>query len=870
MGALQTTFTSCRMGESGSAGFQFRSATPGVTGEERREIEALSGYSAPQRPRELGDPTIEEIEGSYPRMLRYQRLKSGRRALSLSCYVGQDYTGRWGNFFAHTLVLDVPPQHWPIDYYDWEGWSTRLTPEEDTPQKPSQLPPVDLTAVPASTSFTFEALRDFVRERPERATLLESMVRLVTSGLGTRRMVIRADFLDGLYWIACVQKLLPVSMMDAVTFSTWQYEERGCADVNLTLESGRFTFDEVNRERRFWMFDFTQGTHSRLPPAQDDYASRAIAWLLREPDARIEAFHRFARDFDLKEPSVELLSAARLFEASHGYGPQPTGAELSGILEFVSRRVVPEGYDRVLDLVLSLVNLSRATCGLSDRERLVGFFTDVASATRRPEHRVHAWRAWADLLADTAHRSAHSFARTIAVRQRIEVEHGVWSADLAAFFLSPEVQGELRDHVLPRGAEAWQRVLSEVLHQLRVLRRAPVTGQPEAMEWVMRIFRASPDDVVAHHLARAMEDDPRALADVALHLASIYHLYRDDDATWESLGVALGRQLQPLLAKDEGRAPPVRAALDVPAGHVVLLGEWMARCRPPDAVGAFRAYQRTVLRSLPGFERAMRPQILGVMEAALTPPQRHQVAWDLLQTGELASLPSEIQWKLIGALNEALVFRRNASRDLRMVEYLHKVATQANVSFRPDRIGLWHVLARISDPKDARPLVEIVVFQGLIPLVHALPAPEVGEFLSLFLAHVMTRTKLPQAHQVLLRGFEHSGLEAPLVHSLSEQLRVSALLPVQLRAVAAVWLATKPRQAPAGVAEHELAALRARLVDRLAELPEDEFAQVHGELLHDLASDPGGLSALEGVAAEFDRRSGSLLGKLGRVFKGRS
>ena len=80
MKALQLHYTSCRRGQSGNAGFQTRSLTPGISADEQREIERRGIYRPPRDA--APEPSAEEIGSTFPRALRCYRLESGRQALT--------------------------------------------------------------------------------------------------------------------------------------------------------------------------------------------------------------------------------------------------------------------------------------------------------------------------------------------------------------------------------------------------------------------------------------------------------------------------------------------------------------------------------------------------------------------------------------------------------------------------------------------------------------------------------------------------------------------------------------------------------------------------------------------------------------------
>lgn len=863
----QLIYTSCRMGESGSAGFQFRSSSAGVTQEEKREIESFIGYSAPVRPVGEEEPSVEEIQGSFPRALRYARLKSNRWTLSLSCYVGQDYTGRGGNFFAHTLLGEGRLPRWPIDYYNWEGWQSRLRPEDDTHERPPSLPAINLDGIEPSTSFTLPLLREFVQEHDSRAALLESMVRVVaTGGVEARKMVIRADFLDGLYWIACLQKLLPVALMEKVTFSTYQFDERRCADVNLTVDGCRFTFDEVNRERRFHMFDMLTGVHSSVPAARNDYAERVVGWLLKDPERLLGRFHAFARDFDLTTTDA-LLHAAKLFEASERLGPLPVGAELSSLLDFAARSTAAEGYDRVLEVVAGLALHARASGSVEDHERLVGFFADAAQATRKAEHRAHAWQVWVDMLTDLADARADVFARVVRARQHLEKKLGHWIAEFSEFLLSDDAQAALHDRVGPKGKDAWQRVLSEVVVQLRVSRRLPITAQPQATWWIAKLLRASGEPGVVRAIVQAFEPDAHSVAELPLYAASTFHQYTDDGKGLYQFCVEYGRNVAPLFASlNPADAAAVRQRLDVPAGHPVLLGEWEAWCartqRPDETL---RDYERSVLPQVPAFAGRMYPQIIGALERVLTPAQRLQFARQLLERGELDRAPLDVQQRLLSAINDSLSFQQGASPPPPLVAGAHAAAARLRLLLTPDRLTLWQVVAVINDPNDHRPLTEAIVFPAVADIAARLPAAEQVNFLTHALAGALLRVRTPEVHRTLLTSLARSGLEETLLRVYYDTVQRSRLQRVHLSAMTGFWIDRQGAAAALRLPEHAAAEMEQLFVAQLARLEPRDYHDVRESLR---ASLPSAQSArlLAGLDTAVDQRRKGIFGLVGGLF----
>src|ERR1700733_14799786 len=103
MNLLQAYYTSCRIGQSSASGFQFYSHSAEITSDELAEIEKIGNYIAPTNLK--SNPTLEDIASDFPVSFTYFKLKSGRAGVQQSVALSQDYSGRTGNYFSHTLLL---------------------------------------------------------------------------------------------------------------------------------------------------------------------------------------------------------------------------------------------------------------------------------------------------------------------------------------------------------------------------------------------------------------------------------------------------------------------------------------------------------------------------------------------------------------------------------------------------------------------------------------------------------------------------------------------------------------------------------------------------------------------------------------------
>ena len=112
----------------GQAGFGVKAQSPGLTAD---DAAALGPYNRYSKPLSVSDEAMNQA----PVSLSFMALPSGRFGISHSAYVGRDYSGRWGNFFVHSLVCDRADlesvYYAPISLLGQSLWVAR---EEDADQ----------------------------------------------------------------------------------------------------------------------------------------------------------------------------------------------------------------------------------------------------------------------------------------------------------------------------------------------------------------------------------------------------------------------------------------------------------------------------------------------------------------------------------------------------------------------------------------------------------------------------------------------------------------------------------------------------------------------------------------------------------------
>lgn len=220
--AWQLHYTSAREGPTGRAGFQFVAATPDLPEGVRAAVTPYLAYRPP--PDAPLAPDDAEL-ARFPVAFLYDRVDG--RPLLLRCrYLGRDYSGRYGNFFAHAVVAEPAELEGlrPAELWRAPLWADGPAPDERlggiaelTPG--AALDPEALAAWLAATGI----------EDPYRtlARLVDAAVKVLDGGRG--RVVLVADDATVARWIALITYSLPVDAAARLTFTTYTADPDGAA-----------------------------------------------------------------------------------------------------------------------------------------------------------------------------------------------------------------------------------------------------------------------------------------------------------------------------------------------------------------------------------------------------------------------------------------------------------------------------------------------------------------------------------------------------------------------------------------------------------------------------------------------------------------
>jgi len=215
--AWQLHYTSAASGPTGRAGFQFVAETPGLPPQVRSAVAPLLTYRPP--PRAPLSPDAEEL-AAFPVALAYER-SGGRAVLVRSRYLGRDYSGREGNFFAHAVVAEPEELEGlrPIELWGAGFWTDR----------PAEGDLAALEELDPGEGVCPQELADRLAEEGSYrllAALVDAAVTALDRGHG-RVVLVGADVEPIVRWIAVLSYSLPVTAAARLSFTTYSADPCG-------------------------------------------------------------------------------------------------------------------------------------------------------------------------------------------------------------------------------------------------------------------------------------------------------------------------------------------------------------------------------------------------------------------------------------------------------------------------------------------------------------------------------------------------------------------------------------------------------------------------------------------------------------------
>jgi hypothetical protein len=250
MAFQQLYYTSCEHGLRGFSGFQFNAATPGVAPGVMREIENLTSYEPPRSM--PSDPGPDQLTG-YPVAFSHSLGSGGTFVVARVVFLGTDYSGRPGNYFAHALVTESAADFGsllPVDLWEAPLWRTAPVEVQELPPLPSSPPPGKLDRA---------GVQAFLRHADP--LVLPALLTAVDRAMGGDRPVLLAgpDCETNASWIAAVSYLIGDELARRLSFTTYSHRPAYAGHHIIGVLSGS---DTVPADQTFHVYDAATG---RLP-----------------------------------------------------------------------------------------------------------------------------------------------------------------------------------------------------------------------------------------------------------------------------------------------------------------------------------------------------------------------------------------------------------------------------------------------------------------------------------------------------------------------------------------------------------------------------------------------------------------------------
>lgn len=765
MKADQLHYTSCRKGASGAAGFQIRASSSGLGETEQREIERLCGYD---RPTHLpAQPTEEELKTDFPVLYRFGRLDNGRWFIIRACYVGLDYSNRPGNFFAHALIGPTGPMKCnPIAYFNWSGWKSRLSPEEDTDAKPLPLPQIELELIPTEEGFRWSDLSTFLSGGAHREAWLAKSLRAVIQGKWNREQpVVLQDCIENNpVWIACLLHSFPLSYLQEVSFSTYQTSTRGVPALSATTKGTQF--DSIpSEDPRFTICRI----QDRAPDPQTvgKYAEMVSRYLSRDElttsgDRCVDDLFQFLANFNLPQIDEHLDSATWCYALMQDPSLQIPADQLSQLLAFLNQHVRP---DRWSDLVPVLERLTRKPDVGTPRALGENVLTLALKATEQTQSetvRQRIIQRWMELF-DNALVHGEDVRSLEALEKQIERAFDTRGRKIAEAVVDPKHIEHMLPQLLDQEPGGFSVFVNRVNKSLETLGREPVWRDDSFQRICRALLDRSLNPELVSVVFSTFQRDPQALAEVASQFNDPGGDGNRERAS--SLGRALANVLSTTSSDHQIK---VRQALEHLGQIDLLIHEAEATIGTARQPGqAFLNYLDQTKRFCPALLTNHFPRFARLGWPRLTQSEQQKLALQWVLENQLEPFPAEDAVTYLQAANAGLPLIAQHDNPAREEQALARTAERLGTALSPDRPALRRLLRNVAE--DAQSLNGQFLEQ-LGQVWQNLSGDVREEFLRLLVPLIFARASSGKVHGDVLLILTTSGPQAVVQKSYDQFL----------------------------------------------------------------------------------------------------
>ncbi len=445
MKALQYIYTSWKNGNSTEKkGYMIYSKSSGITDAECDDIKFVMQYEVPKEM--VPNPSPEQILNDFPYSFAYFGLSSGRVCIAQSTYLGRDYTGRFGNYIIHALVIEREElQDYPVEFFGEDFIKTYMTEEElnaDSPVPP--LEPLEIDVV--GSVINDEAVMDFVMDREDELKYLVSAVLL------SRKQHVPFYINDTreniVMWIAALQKMFPQRVAAKITYSIYagnhekfhmdEAEARGkyLMVLGVRPDANYFSYVSEARSSRHIVMDLSGGHMTENIPVLA--VARGLTDSYSDGMDDINRFGAFLDSIGYESFQYELEYAYQIYHIWKDSRYTYEAGSLTSILQFAAAHVTDAVNTETAMNLLEIVKSESENVLYGDMKALICYLYRYADFMA---YSVHT------LLLDFVYRlneehepEEHIFELLAAIQRELPAQY----QELLAYFVSGDVQGEHR------------------------------------------------------------------------------------------------------------------------------------------------------------------------------------------------------------------------------------------------------------------------------------------------------------------------------------------------------------------------------------------------------------------------------------------
>lgn len=285
MAAYQYMYTSWR-----EFGYQVYAKSPQIPETEYLLIFKHIKYTAPTGLPDTSD--LEEIDRHYP--LAFSSFSvNGKTCISRTRYLGQDDSGRYGNYFCHMLMFPQGPDFYATDLYASPLWKECLTAaEKQADRGPQAVEP--LYDPPRTAVLGRAVLAQFIGEVGEDAAI--RMISALLHAKAMKQRMVIWDVPERLpKWFALLVNAFPKNA--GISFSTYTMDflQSPLDVIGVPPQGCSFNYSMEQANRRMVVMDMSSGICTRDIPVSK-YAEFIVTSLQYAPD-NLDLFFRFLNEF---------------------------------------------------------------------------------------------------------------------------------------------------------------------------------------------------------------------------------------------------------------------------------------------------------------------------------------------------------------------------------------------------------------------------------------------------------------------------------------------------------------------------------------------------------------------------------------------